>query len=119
MRIILIFLLILVPTIALAAPDFVPIVGIPLSDGGQLGAETSLGEYVNAIFKLAIFIGATLAVLQIMYGGFEYMFSEAAEKKAGGKERITQALYGLILLLMVWLILSIINKDILDLRALL
>lgn len=118
-RFLLVIALTLLPTgIALAADGgFVPIAPIPL-ESGQLTNSTTLEQYVNGAFKLALAAGSTLAVIMIMIGGFEYIFSEAMGAKQDGKKRITDALYGLALLLLVYLILYIINPDIVQLKAL-
>ncbi len=100
--------------VALAA-EFVPIVPIPSLD---LNNQTTLAQYINALFKLAISIGAILAVISIIIGGFEYMTAEAVGAKKGGKDRVWSAVLGLVLLLLSWLILYVINPNILSLDAL-
>lgn len=118
MRFLLAFGLSLIPTIALAANEFVPIAPIPLANGQVLGSQTTLEGYVNGAFQLALGIGAILAVVMIMWGGFEYIFAEAMHSKQDGRQRIYDAIYGLVILLLVYIILYIINPDIVQLRAL-
>lgn len=102
---------------AFAAEEFVPIVPLPNLPGVS-GDDTTLTGYLNIAFNLAITIGAVAAVGMIVWGGYEYLVSEAVTQKKDGKARIWQALTGLALLLLSWLILYQINPDILSLRIL-
>ncbi len=97
------------------AGDFVPIVPLPNPSGGVSTDAGSLGEYLNAGFTLALAVGAVFAVINIGIGGFEYMMSEAVTKKGDGRTKIMQSLFGLIILLVVYLVLFVINPDILNL----
>jgi hypothetical protein len=95
-----------------ASTGFVPIAPIP----GANPQSLDLVQYINAVFNLALGVGALLAVLMIVYGGFEYIFSGVMEGKKDGRARIQQALYGLALLVLVYLILYIINPQIVQLK---
>lgn len=109
-----VFLVLATPLVA-AADTFVPIAPIP---GLPTDTNTPLSEYVNIVFNLAIAIGAVAAVIMIAYGGIEYMLSSALPQQQDGKKRIQNAFFGLALLLLVYLILSVINPDLVSLRAL-
>lgn len=93
-----------------SAGKYIPIVPIP-----GLNAGGSLADLINVLFKFAIIGGGILAVIFITIGGLEYMISGAREGKKGGKERIQSAIIGLLLLLLSYLILFVINPDILKL----
>lgn len=95
-----------------ATTGYVPISSIP----GANPQSVDLVQYINAAFNLALGVGALLAVLMIVYGGFEYIFSGVLEGKKNGRARIQQALYGLALLILVYLILYIINPQIVNLN---
>ena len=103
--------------VALAA-QFVPIAPIPSPGGGLATDADSIPKYVNAVFQIALAVGAALAAIYIAIGGFEYIFSEAMETKKSGRLRITHALFGLAILLLVTLILFVINPDLIKLNAL-
>lgn len=119
--ILLVAILTLIPALAFAGPttptgetgfySIVPLPDLPIT------ADTSLVDYINAVFRLAISGAAILGVLMIMYGGFEYMTKEVTGKK-DGRDRIRSAVLGLVLLLASWLILNVINPDILNLNFL-
>lgn len=95
--------------------DFIPIAPIPFGDG-RLATSGSLSDYINALFRIALAAGAALAAIYIAIGGFEYIFSEATQSKHDGRERITNALFGLAILLLVTLILFVINPDLICLK---
>jgi len=103
-----------VPTYQLLAP--LPNMGTNFNPTDQ----SALGTYLNLMIKLFIGICAVLAVIMIVMGGIEYMTSELISNKEHGKEKITGAIFGLLLALGAWLILSTINPDILktDLKSL-
>ena len=71
--------------------------------------------FFNSLFQIALTIGAVIAVLIIAVSGLEYMTTEAASGKGSSRERIQQAVLGLLMLLSVWLFFNEINPDILNL----
>lgn len=110
------------PHVAHAQPQtieyetLVPLPGIgwdPSVTPGQDNRVRSLPEYVNGMFRLLIGVAAGLAVIVIIIGGVEYMTSDVINNKESGKEKIRQALLGLLLAIASWLILNTINPDIL------
>ena len=76
--------------------------------------ETALGTYLNIIIKMTIGLAAVLAVVMIVIGGIEYMTSELVSSKEAGKDRVTQAILGLILALGAYVILYTINPKLLS-----
>lgn len=96
----------------------------PLVDSSQSPMLTSvyqsgnLASFVNVVFKVALSIGAILAVLRIAYAGYMYMTSDAWGNKSKAKEILGDVVLGLLLLLGTYLILAQINPDILNLDAL-
>lgn len=101
---------------------FVPLAQTP---GGskldQLYSDSSgsLSNFINALFKFGIAIGAIIAVLRLAYAGYLYMGqSEMWSSKGKAKEVITDVTVGLLILLSIYLILFQINPDIVKLKAL-
>ncbi|MFA6269662.1 MAG: pilin [Candidatus Paceibacterota bacterium] len=82
----------------------------------NVGDTTTLEKYVPAIFKLAIGLSTVAAVLMIVIGGFEYMTTDAIQGKSAGKERIKNAVFGLILVIGAWLILFTINPNLININ---
>src|SRR3989344_2849863 len=85
----------------------------PLPGIGNAGGTTNLETYLPAAFNLAIGIGAVLAFIMITWGGITYATSDAISGKAQGKEWITNAIWGLLLVISAWIILATINPQIL------
>lgn len=75
--------------------------------------NNKLGEYLNLLIKIFIGICAVLAVIMIVMGGIEYMTTELVSGKEAGKERITHAIFGLLLALGAVTLLNTINPDLL------
>lgn len=84
-------------------------------DGRNYGEEgiDTLQDYLESAYKFGIAIVAILAVIMIGVGGFMYIVTSAgnAGKLANAKEIITSAILGLVMALLSWLILFVINPD--------
>lgn len=80
------------------------------------GWQTDLQTYLPGLFNLLIGLSAVFAVLMIVIGGFQYMSTDAIMKKESGKKRIMNAVYGLVLVIGAWLILSTINPNLLNIN---
>ena len=100
---------------ALAQGGFVPLAGIPGLTQNVDATMAGLAAFFNNLYKYLIGVAATLAVIEIIWGGFEISTKDSMSKQADGKERITQALFGLVLVLSPVLVFSIINPSILNL----
>ena len=70
-------------------------------------------SYVGGWVKLLIGIAAVLAVIMIVIGGVQYMSTDAVSGKSDGREKITSALWGLLLAIVCYLILNTINPNLL------
>ena len=108
----------ILPAVAMAggSQGFVPLVGIPGLDSAN---TPTFDDYIDALYALAISVAALIAVIQIVIGGAEYMMSDLFTKKASAKERIKNALIGLLIIIAAALILTTINSDLtrLDINA--
>jgi hypothetical protein len=69
----------------------------------------SLCSLLNQWFRIGIALAGMLAVVMIVLGGFQYATTDSLFDKSEGKEKIQSALWGLILALTTWLVLSTIN----------
>lgn len=83
-----------------------PLPGITRIDG-----ETTIGEYLNTLIRIAIGLLGLFAVIMIVVGGLQYMSTDAISGKSEGRDRITKALLGLLLALGSFTILNTINPD--------
>jgi hypothetical protein len=77
---------------------------------------TNLTTYLQGGFRLVIIIVAILAVIMIAYSGLQYMTSNAVPAKTMAKERLYNAVGGLLLLLGAVLILQTINPELTSLK---
>lgn len=86
---------------------------LPGSDSTNL----SFSAYLSAVYKLAIWIVGLCALFMFLVGAFMYMLSAANTSKAGtAKSIMTDALIGLVLALSSYLILYVINPDLVNLK---
>jgi hypothetical protein len=100
------------------AQGFVPIANIPgLTDSTSVNStlQNGFAGFLNNLYKYLIGIAAILAVIEIIWGGLEISTQDSVSKHSDGKERIQQAILGLILVLSPVLVFSIINPSILNL----
>ncbi len=77
---------------------------------------TSAADYINLAIKIFISIIGALGVIMIVLGGVQYMTTDAISKKEGGKEMISNAIFGVILALVSWLLLNTINPHLIEIR---
>jgi hypothetical protein len=97
---------------------------VPLSDANfnkifnvnPTGSGTDLGTFFNSAFRVALSLGAILAVMRIAWGGYKYMTTDASGEKNDAKEILTDVIIGMLLLLSIWLILYQINPCLLKLQ---
>ena len=102
------------PLVAGAAGEFVPIAGIPnLTEGAS--ATGGLAQFLNQLYFYLIGLAVVLAVIEIIIGGFEISTQDSVSKQSAGRKRITQAIFGLVLILSPYLVFSLINPSILNL----
>ncbi|MEK7066645.1 MAG: pilin [Patescibacteria group bacterium] len=115
---------ILIPTVLTAI--FLGFVSVVNADGGTykllegvgaLGKDSTPGfqAYMTEILRVGIAVAGLLAVAELTLGGIQYVLASASEKQASaGKERIQNALIGLVIGIAAVLILTVINPDILN-----
>lgn len=78
-----------------------------------------IGQYIVGIYKWALLVAGTIATIMIIMGGFQYLTSGGDATRAGaGKERIGAAIFGLILLLGSYMLLYLLNPDLVQFKSL-
>jgi hypothetical protein len=99
---------------------FVPLVPADYADSKKLKTlinnDLSLAQYLNTLFKVAITVGAILAVLRLLYAGYMYMASDVWTNKETAKQIFRDVFLGLFLLLSIFIILRQINPNLLNLK---
>ena len=115
---------ILIPTVVSAI--FLGFISVVSADGGTYKLLEGVGTlaeqstpgfqaYMTEILRVGIAVAGLLAVAELTLGGIQYVLSSASEKQAtAGKERIQNALIGLVIGIAAVLILTVINPDILN-----
>lgn len=87
---------------------FVALAPIP---GVTDASASNFGAFFNSLFRLLIVGAGILAVIRIGWAGIVYMTTESTHGKGEAKEKIEDAVIGLLLALGTFLILSIINPN--------
>jgi len=90
-----------------AVSGYVPLETLPSSPGVD---TSTLGGYLANIYTIGIGLAGVLAVLMIVIGGIQYIGSGMSPSgKSDAKDRIRNAIMGLLLALLSWIILNTIN----------
>ncbi|MDP3725713.1 MAG: hypothetical protein Q8R36_00775, partial [bacterium] len=92
-----------------AQVTYAPLSPLPGSGSTISGAGTV--KYLQDIIFLAIGIAIVLAVLMLVIGGVQYMASDAFTSKDDAKDRMTMALFGLLIAFGAYLLLDAINPQ--------
>lgn len=86
----------------------------PIKGVVEKGSVPDPAEYFNSMYRFGIIIAAFLAVIMIIIGGFKYMSTDSVSGKGEGREMIMFAVFGLLLILFSYILLKVINPDILE-----
>ena len=78
-------------------------------------SSEGISGYINNFYKTAIILGGVAAILVIIIGGLMWATSGAIDQKNKGRDLITSAIWGLVLLLGAFIILNTINPELTDL----
>lgn len=90
--------------------------GVTCTTGEQI-TSPDFKTYVQYLFNLAIAIAAVSAVFMIVWGGFQYMTSEAPGVKSDGLKKVQNAVYGLLLVLSSFIILKTIDPRLVEISS--
>ncbi len=86
----------------------------PLPGINDSGGPITLTTYLSGLFYLGLGIATILAVVMIVFAGVQMIASAGNEAwRSAAKERIKNALFGLLLALFAWLIIFTVNPQIL------
>jgi hypothetical protein len=101
---------------------YIPLAPIPgtVKDGCDFTSVTARCEtnflfYLNGAYKAAIGVAGMLAVVMIIWWGFQYVLTSKEGGKTDSREGITNAIIGLLLTLGSWLIVYTINPKLVEL----
>lgn len=89
------------------------------ANDGDKTSGGSLPDYIAGMYYLGVRLGGLIALLMLMIGGAEWVFAQGSpEKISKSKERMVNALVGLMLLLVSYTILNLINPQLVELKSL-
>src|SRR3989344_6438365 len=93
------------------ATEYELLAPLPIGPGGVSSETVTFASYIPGIFNLVIGIAGVLAIVMIIYGGIQYMSTDAFQGKSDAKNTISNAIWGLILTISAWLILYTVNPN--------
>lgn len=91
--------------------EYTPLAPLP---GTTNGNTTSFTTYVPGMYKFLIGFAGIVAVAMIVWGGTQYMLTDIVTSKTAAKERIYNAIWGLVLIAASFLILQTINPNLVN-----
>src|SRR3989344_2810229 len=81
--------------------------------------QAGLSVCIKQIYLLSLGLGSLVAMLMIVLGGYEYMTAGGnAEQVQKGKEHFVSALTGLVILFVAFILLYLINPDLVKFKNL-
>jgi len=104
-------------------PAYTPLAPLPcttLKDSNgvpnctQDAKTTTLTNYLPGVFTLAIGLAAAMAFVMISWGGFTLITTDSVYGKQEGREKVWNAVKGLVLVLGAWAILFTINPQLVN-----
>ncbi len=95
--------------------DFVPITEDTAGDIWGGGQDLNLPGLIRNIYTYSIVISAILAVIMITIGGIQYMTTGSYTEKDTGRERMQNAVIGVLIVIGAVLMLETINPQIVEL----
>lgn len=110
LKFILIVAIITLPILGFAQLGYEPLVPLPGQPAGN--STVDLGGYLSNMYKLLIAIAIILAVVMVTYAGLEYMGTDSVFGKTDARGKIGNAIGGVVLALLSYLILFTINPAI-------
>ncbi len=81
---------------------------------GATQDKVDFKTYVQYTINLLIGLSAVVAVVMIVWGGVEYMYTASFSGKKMGLEKVTHAIYGLVLVLTSYIILRTIDPRLVE-----
>ena len=104
--------------ILFVAADFkyTPMVSIPGWTETN-GKPSNFCNYIQAVYKFGVWTVGIAALFMIMFGGYTYLLSAGNAASAGNaKKYITDAIIGIVMAFTAYLLLYVINPDLLQIK---
>ncbi len=98
---------------------FTPEIGIPGFKDKVIVDNSLLKKFLVALYNYLLYLSGIFAVMIFIIAGFQWVLAGGNESKIGeAKDRMKNAIIGLVLISSSYLILSIINKDLINIKDL-
>lgn len=102
-----------------------PILGIripglvfsPATEEGGYTIVPFLAQYISAVYRYAVGLVLIAAIVMMIYGGFRYLLGAGLGDIKAGQQIITDAIFGLLVALAAYFLLSVVNPNALRLDA--
>lgn len=86
----------------------------PLPGLENINENINISQYLRVLFRVTIGLTIFLAIIFLVLGGIEYATTDAFSGKEAGREKMTNAVLGLLLALSAYVILNTINPKLID-----
>lgn len=96
---------------AQTSQTYEPLAPLPYTNPGPIPTNNLLITYIPQVFKFMIVITVFLSVVYIILGGVQYVSTDSFNNKNEGREKIKDAVKGLLLAIVAYLILYTINPN--------
>ncbi len=104
------------PATLFAASGFEPLTSITSVPGAAPDTAVGFTAFLNVLYKITIGAAAVIAVFQILRAGLIYMMGDSITEKREAKHLIVMSIVGLVLVLSPYIVFSIIDPRILDMK---
>ena len=86
-------------------------IGNTLFPGGGLAGNRTAGQLITGIVQLLLFFAGSIAVIFLIWGGFNYIMSRGNEEQAEkAKKTIQSSVIGLIVIILAFSIVYIVSN---------
>lgn len=87
-----------------------PVIPGSLGSGGSSAGAPALGAFIGSIIGLLIIVGFVFAFIYLLTGGFDWITSGGDKTKLeSARNKITNAIIGLIVVASVWAIMTLVG----------
>lgn len=83
---------------------------------GGVGKVSGLSDYISQAYQTLLGIALTISIVMVMIGGLQYVLAAGSGSVGQAKERIVNAVTGLVLLFSAYVILYTVNPNLVSLR---
>ncbi len=91
--------------------------GHPCGAAGSTITTFTVDQFIEYVFKFSMALAVFLAVVMVIWGGFEYMISESPFGKSSGKDKFKNAAIGLLGVFFSYLVLQTIDPRLVQINA--